>query len=536
MLNSKKKIIFSISLLGLFILTLIGITYAYYSTNVTGNTEEKPSLSLKSGYLAIEYTDGTSSITGGSSGSTTEDLVYEKNFTITNTGVAEAFYGVWIKNYNATDASGNATTFTRPQDWTYTLKVGDITLSTGILPTSDSPLITAKELAVSSEENLVLTVTYNYSDTEDQSADMNKSLEFDVIVTQSLSVFENTSETSLLYALNRDNNITAPTTIPGQAPSAETEAVLAATEDDYGTSYYFRGNVTNNYVNFSGMCWRIVRVQGDGTIKLTLADRENPCNDGYDISDTDSAFITDLSQNFVYRYEWWTSTEGVSYANSDMKVVLEAWLNGGNYTYYDTTSSATTGTFTSKIDTENTNLVKAEWCDDTSITSHTYYDSNRAEITDASLAAYTDYNYGSFDRLNITTASPSLKCSTKGLNNSQSTKYTSKIGTLTADEFAFAGATEFSSGLAWDYYLMENSTANQYWIMTPFRFYSFAETVEFWIVANDPDTGSIYGTDSAILASLRPAIVLKSDVEVSTDSDTTTYGEPGTYTNPYVIS
>ena len=39
-----------------------------------------------------------------------------------------------------------------------------------------------------------------------------------------------------------------------------TEALLASTDDDYGTSYYFRGAVKNNYVEFANKCWRIVRV------------------------------------------------------------------------------------------------------------------------------------------------------------------------------------------------------------------------------------------------------------------------------------
>ena len=49
-----------------------------------------------------------------------------------------------------------------------------------------------------------------------------------------------------------------------------TEALLASTEDDYGTSYYFRGAVKNNYVEFANKCWRIVRINGDGSIKLVL--------------------------------------------------------------------------------------------------------------------------------------------------------------------------------------------------------------------------------------------------------------------------
>lgn len=43
---------------------------------------------------------------------------------------------------------------------------------------------------------------------------------------------------------------------------------IYSAEDDLGTSYYFRGNVTNNYVNFAGKAWRIIRINGDGTIRM----------------------------------------------------------------------------------------------------------------------------------------------------------------------------------------------------------------------------------------------------------------------------
>ena len=43
----------------------------------------------------------------------------------------------------------------------------------------------------------------------------------------------------------------------------EYESSLSLTKDDYGTSYYYRGNVKDNYITFADMCWRIVRIQGD---------------------------------------------------------------------------------------------------------------------------------------------------------------------------------------------------------------------------------------------------------------------------------
>ncbi len=42
-------------------------------------------------------------------------------------------------------------------------------------------------------------------------------------------------------------------------------------EDDYGTSYYYRGSVANNYVLFGGYYWRIIRLNGDGSVRLLYA-------------------------------------------------------------------------------------------------------------------------------------------------------------------------------------------------------------------------------------------------------------------------
>ncbi len=38
----------------------------------------------------------------------------------------------------------------------------------------------------------------------------------------------------------------------------------------FGSLYYFHGNVTNNYVSFAGLTWRIVNINEDKTVKLIL--------------------------------------------------------------------------------------------------------------------------------------------------------------------------------------------------------------------------------------------------------------------------
>ena len=46
------------------------------------------------------------------------------------------------------------------------------------------------------------------------------------------------------------------------------EQGLYAVEDDYGTSYIYRGDVENNNVYFGGFYWKIIRMNGDGSIRL----------------------------------------------------------------------------------------------------------------------------------------------------------------------------------------------------------------------------------------------------------------------------
>ena len=90
----------------------------------------------------------------------------------------------------------------------------------------------------------------------------------------------NTQNQSSIYKISTNvSDITSTikyATISSTAKSTEKE--LSSTPDDYGTSYYYRGGVEDNYVNFAGMCWKIVRIEGDGSTKLILEDRSIECN------------------------------------------------------------------------------------------------------------------------------------------------------------------------------------------------------------------------------------------------------------------
>lgn len=47
-----------------------------------------------------------------------------------------------------------------------------------------------------------------------------------------------------------------------------TDSGLFVSEDDEGLSYVFRGNVDNNYVSLNNILFRILRINGDGSIRL----------------------------------------------------------------------------------------------------------------------------------------------------------------------------------------------------------------------------------------------------------------------------
>ena len=59
---------------------------------------------------------------------------------------------------------------------------------------------------------------------------------------------------------------------------------MYADNDDDGKTYYYRGSVSSNYVKFAGYYWRIIRVNGDGTVRM-IYDGTSPHANGESSSD-----------------------------------------------------------------------------------------------------------------------------------------------------------------------------------------------------------------------------------------------------------
>ena len=134
--------------------------------------------------------------------------------------------------------------------------------------------------------------------------------------------------------------------------SAESEnSLLCIAPDNYGESYYFRGNVQNNYVYFAGFYWRIIRINGDGSIRM-IYDGTNVHENGEASTDRQigkSQFNSSCNDNAFIGYmygEVSSSTYKKAHENineSIIKMFIDDWYKSNflntKYEYYLTDNS-----------------------------------------------------------------------------------------------------------------------------------------------------------------------------------------------------
>ena len=337
---------------------------------------------------------------------------------------------------------------------------------------------------------------------------------------------------TLLASLRDRNTLKTPITTPGAAVSTADEALLASAEDDYGTSYYFRGAVKNNYVQFANKCWRIVRVGGDGSVKLILHNDNptgaaNPCDAAnnsataafarYSGEKYTSAFNEKGEDNAYVGFKFGTpgsSTYEATHANTNKSTILtnlETWYNNNdnNFKKYE------------KV------IADTVWCNDkTNVTDTTFNPYGYSNVNGQGYAKNITY-YGATQRLISTSNSaggtgPSLKC------NGNLSKITSKVGLITADELAFAGYANGKYNTTT--YLQENATATYntwWWSLSPYTFNSYNAYV--WSVGGSAGSfdGNFDGSSGNSSSAVRPSISLISTTYVTGN---------GSSEHPYTIS
>jgi hypothetical protein len=522
---NKKLLMIVVSFLFLTVIS-IALSFAYFNADIFGS-ESASVLNFSSGSLALEIIGGDDI--------TAEDLIPNddawatKTFTVkgTNTTSIALSYSVSLVVDSNTFSTG---AIKYSLTGTNTSNNGMIASSKDMVSIDDTTVIGTGYFDMGSDLIHTYTLSLYFPNTdEDQIGDLGKEFNCRIVlsyVSSSAPDEWNEAEKGTLLAGIKSNYSTATDTLttPGQEVSLETEAVLASTEDDYGTSYYFRGAVENNYVVFANMCWRIVRITGDGSIKLTLYNynSKNPCS-----TEGDSlAFYTEsyFNENSYKR----NSYVGFMYNQPNGDTYEEEHEN-----VYDSTVLYNLKKWYNVVfnETQQSLLADTIWCNDKRV-----YQGTGIGTAETLYAAY--------GRLyKVSSASPSLKCGDTQDDNKIS-KFTSsdtvygngklslnirggisefKIGLLTADEVAYAGAIYKTTNSS--YYLYKNASSSYWWTLTPSKFERLLAT-DIVTVDKSGSLSFLIGDDSNELA-VRPAISLVSSVKISSGD--------GTSDNPFVV-
>ena len=295
----------------------------------------------------------------------------------------------------------------------------------------------------------------------------------------------------------------------------DTESLVCTAPDDYGTSYYFRGNVTNNYVKFAGYYWRILRINGDGSIRMiyagdagvidSLENKAEVLANGYDDANTDytqigiSAYNSSRNDNAYVGYMYGTtgaSTYEETYTNindSTIKTVADNWyktnIEDAGYSSY---------------------INDTLFCNDRSFETH-----NRGTGTGTSGTNYR-WNSSSIKTLKCTQQNDRFTVDNEVTGNGA---LTYPVALLTTDEAYLAGGDSQSNS---GYYLY---SGNAYRTMSPYGFKD-----ESAHVRRVNDDGALYydnGFDYVFFSlGVRPVINLKPNSLKQGD---------GTALNPYRV-
>lgn len=350
-----------------------------------------------------------------------------------------------------------------------------------------------------------------------------------------VGLLEITSDNKTIYsAVIKQGTKDNPTTSIGTA--ATTNEGLIKTTDDYGTAYYYRGAVENNYVRFAGMCWRIVRTTGSNDVKLVLYN-----NDSDNCTLTgDSLAYAKFASNYTSAFNHTNSSEmngivdsafmyGQFFAtdanrclmleNGSVIDKLSTYGNktsctnaGGKWatTMYDaafanvkkSTSLTNLETwYKARLEPYNDKLADVIWCNDKKVAS------SSSEVV--SFALKGRFQTGASMICNDDAMGGKLNKYTVNDTTNGNGDLTYPIGMLTADEIAFAGGSV--TGQTSTFYISENASLAS-WTLTPVEWSSSDGSLTAII------TGSQFGyMYSAVFNNhyIRPSIALKGNVSVS---------------------
>ena len=497
--KNKKLIVLGVLAL---ILIISGITYAILTW-----TSSRVNIGLTSNCFTIDYTKGNDIANASIKALNESDLISDNKFTIKE-GIALTYANIGIKSTCTIEGYGslylNVTTLSSAfstgnskgalkyavldnTSTTSTVTVASLLnqqfniVSKGSITSTGKITLLTKQLS-NTKLNKYLIVIY---------ADVSKIANDAMDASFNGTVSADANQGKLPITTAEEQLVNLGLTVSSGTPNFTKTSIADGTngiysaKDDLGTSYYFRGNVTNNYVKFANKYWRIIRINGDGTIRMIYAGTSAHAN-GYNDSSTNdmsigkSAFNSSSDDNTYVGYMFGTK---------------------GATTYANTHSNTTNSTIKTKLDSwYDTNIVNtgnekyiadAIYCNDRSVSSGT-----GIGTTATTYAAKTRGDNGT----------PTLKCPNNNDKFTKSTaigngKLTKMIGLITSDEVMYAGGTRSTNT---EYYLY---SGKWYWIMAPYWYASgIAARVDSVDDNGDLNSDNVNGTNA-----VRPVVSLKSD-------------------------
>ena len=276
------------------------------------------------------------------------------------------------------------------------------------------------------------------------------------------------------------------------------------TTDDYGTTYYYRGNVKNNNVYFANNYWLITRINGDGSIRLLYNGTvKNASGADQSINNKTSQF------NNLYNDPAYV---GYMYGNPDSTTFNEVHANTNDSTVKDENDTW----YKVNIVDNGYNVYVSDttgFCGDRILYSGNGVDNN-------------EYSYfGAFGR--HFSQIPKFICQNSAMDlytltdsNIGNKSLTYPVGLITYDELVYAGMdNRHFNKLSYAY------SSQNYWTMSPSIFFATNETAFEWFESSDGTINPWKNVNALI--GIRPVINLKSDVKIT--------GGIGTSNDPYVI-
>ena len=513
--KKQKRVMIYVMIISL--ICVVGVSYAFFTAGMSSETST--TVRADAGTMKITYSGGANIDLAGIYPK--DDVWATKTITVTGNNTTDA--GMYYKLTLVVDSN----TFKTDDPLQYELVSTNTSTNGEIIPNISKTDITGTSIELGSghfakannAKHAYLLKIYYPKKATSQNANQGATFSAHVEITSAKAPKTNGKLSELVLY---NNEVKTPITTPGAAVSTASEALLASAEDDNGTSYYFRGAVTNNYVEFANKCWRIVRVGGDGSVKLILhndntAGVANPCDSAN--NSTSAAFA---------RYSGTTYRSSFNENYNDNAYIGFKYGTPGSNTYEATHANTNNSTILTNLETwYNNNLTAYEsvidnsvWCNDkTNVTDTSYnpwsYGGNATGLGYGTNKTY----YGATKRLVGTSGSaggtgPSLKC------NGELSKITSKVGLITADELAFAGYAYFLENSTT--YLQENATDIYWWSLSPGYFRGDGARV--WRVGG---SGGYFGNDDVdYTRGVRPSISLKPFTNVTGN---------GTSSTPFVV-